>query len=379
LAAALGTLAELLTNQSRKVEAESVYQESLSLWKSLTADYPDRLNYRQALVACRCGLAGLLGSSGKSAQAEQHFREAVSVAERLAADYPRVPDFALSTASIRTRLAQQLRSRGEGPRAETMLREALEQLNILSAAEPQKPSLKAELAACELELGASLQDRKDSKNAEVFYCSAAVHSEAALAVVEGSPEFAWLRARVASRLADLLLETGRRPEASAACAQSLAIKNRIAAAHPQIAGYQADLAWELIDCRDPSQRDAPRAVELAIRATELRPHDAAAWRVRGAALYRVGRWQEAVAALERSRQLEKIDETLTCYYLAMGYQRLGEASRADKALSSGELAFAKQFRHDRTLKDLREEAKQTLSHLTSLPADETRAAERIQQ
>jgi tetratricopeptide (TPR) repeat protein len=67
------------------------------------------------------------------------------------------------------------------------------------------------------------------------------------------------------------------------------------------------LAWVLADCPDPKLRDARRAVELAKKAVELTPKDAEGtnhfWHILGMAHYRAGNWKKAVAAHDKSIEL----------------------------------------------------------------------------
>ncbi len=59
-------------------------------------------------------------------------------------------------------------------------------------------------------------------------------------------------------------------------------------------------AWFLATCRYPALRDGPRAVELAEELTTQVPDSGAAWKIFGAAWYRVGEYAKAQEALERA-------------------------------------------------------------------------------
>src|SRR5262249_24118603 len=60
-----------------------------------------------------------------------------------------------------------------------------------------------------------------------------------------------------------------------------------------------DLARTLITHSDPVRRDPDRAVSLAREAVELEPRQPVAWNTLGIALYRAGRWKDAIEKLER--------------------------------------------------------------------------------
>jgi predicted Zn-dependent protease len=269
-----------------------------------------------------------------------------------------------------------LRGEGQQGQAEACLREARRQLTSLMNELVEKSSVSRELAACELELAELFEANKNWQQAEAVYRQAATHADAAESKARPGPEVTWLRAQIATRLGNLLFDNGRRSEGKAMLAAALSVKERVAAAHPRIAGYQAELAWSLLDCRDIEQRNLPRAVEFASHAIALRPQDAGAWLVRGAALYRVGRCQEAVAALEKSSQLDRSGQSAVCYYLALSYQKLDKAIEARNALTKAESRFAASKTTDHSLTELREETRQALSRLSSLPTTPAPVPER---
>jgi tetratricopeptide (TPR) repeat protein len=361
LAAALGNLADSLGTQSRFDEGEACYQEALALWTGLTTEFPERLNYHQALIAGRCGLAALFASRGNLVKAEGAYREAIASTQRLVSAYPRVPDYARTLASARIRLARILVARGQMVEADEILQEALAQLNAFSLAHPDKLPIGPEEAACACELGEIRENKKDLPAAEKFYRQAAVRLDALTTEQEEAPESAWLRGRIAGGLANVLFEAGRRAEAGEACALALSHKNRLAASHPEVAGYQADVAWSLLACTDPAQRDPQKAIAFAIRATDLRPQDSAAWFVRGAAEFRGGHWQNALASLEKSCQFGNGEDPAAWFYLALIYRKFGEPAKASHALNRGEAGFVRQVHAERTMNEVREETLQAFA------------------
>jgi tetratricopeptide (TPR) repeat protein len=89
-----------------------------------------------------------------------------------------------------------------------------------------------------------------------------------------------------------------------------------------------NLAWLLANCPDPRFRDPAEAVRLAKRAVELGRGDA--WNTLGAAYYRTGDWEAAVAALEKSVQLRGGGDSFDWFFLAMAHGRLGHQEEARK-------------------------------------------------
>ena len=361
LAAALGNLADLLSNQARCEEAEAGYAESLSVWTALSAEYPDRLNYREALIGTRCGYASLLAGSAKLNRAEKQLQEATATAARLASDYPSVLDFAQTLASARTRLARVQIASGQAVEAEALLRQNIAQLSTIETAHPDKLSIRLEAATAQCELGELLENKKELEAADVCYRQAAYRLRPVGIEHPEKPEVAWLRAQVATRHSHLLFDTRHSKEASEACGLALSTKTRVANSNRTVAGFQADLAWSLLTCCDPAQRNPGQAVGFATRATDLRPNDSMAWFVRGAALYRAGQWQESIRSLEKSRALGKANEPAAWFYLALSFREIGKNTQARHALDQGEQAFARLAHPERAINTLREEARKVFA------------------
>ncbi|HJZ59568.1 MAG TPA: tetratricopeptide repeat protein, partial [Gemmataceae bacterium] len=91
------------------------------------------------------------------------------------------------------------------------------------------------------------------------------------------------------------------------------------------------LAWLLATCPDANLRDGARAVEMAKKGHQIGKSDGFSWNTLGVAHYRAGNWTEAVAALQRSRELfaGRRDAMNTCF-LAMANWRLGNKREARK-------------------------------------------------
>ena len=74
-------------------------------------------------------------------------------------------------------------------------------------------------------------------------------------------------------------------------------------------------------------RDLAAALPLAETAACLNPsHEYL--NTLGVVYYRLGRWHDAVAALERSIEAGKDATAFDTFFLAMGYHRLGDPRRA---------------------------------------------------
>ena len=91
---------------------------------------------------------------------------------------------------------------------------------------------------------------------------------------------------------------------------------------PDSAVAANDLAWTMVAAPDPSQRG--RGGCLARRAAEIEPEWPWFQNTLGAALYRAGRFPEAVAVLERNIPQNPADVGLDLIFLAMCRQRMGQ-------------------------------------------------------
>jgi WD40 repeat protein len=90
-------------------------------------------------------------------------------------------------------------------------------------------------------------------------------------------------------------------------------------------------AWRL--ATDPAAKspNPRRAIELAQQAVELAPKQGLYWNTLGVAHYRAGNYEESIAALEKSRQLQARQLAALDYlFLAMAHWKLGHK---DEALS----------------------------------------------
>jgi tetratricopeptide (TPR) repeat protein len=93
-----------------------------------------------------------------------------------------------------------------------------------------------------------------------------------------------------------------------------------------------ELAWTLLFA-PPDLQNSAEAVRLASRALELKPGDSNYRNTLGVALYRNGRFREAVDCLSLNLPSQN-DEGLPfdLYYLAMSHLKLGEVARAKEVL-----------------------------------------------
>ncbi len=76
---------------------------------------------------------------------------------------------------------------------------------------------------------------------------------------------------------------------------------------------------------------APRALHHAQKAVELEPFNHDRWHTLGVAHCRMGQWKEALAAIEKSRQIQKAPgppDSYDRFFEAMACHQLGERAKA---------------------------------------------------
>jgi tetratricopeptide (TPR) repeat protein len=89
------------------------------------------------------------------------------------------------------------------------------------------------------------------------------------------------------------------------------------------------LAWTLVSDPRLSKRLPRWTVELARKTTERAPKFGSYWNTLGVALYRVGDWEDAIAALEKSEALEPGKYVAgNGFFLAMAHWQRGEKEQA---------------------------------------------------
>jgi tetratricopeptide (TPR) repeat protein len=91
-----------------------------------------------------------------------------------------------------------------------------------------------------------------------------------------------------------------------------------------------NFAWFLATCPETQFRDATRAVKLSRLAVTQYPRNSTLWNTLGVACYRARNWNDAIAALERSMQLNSGGESFDWFFLAMAHWQLGHKDKAHK-------------------------------------------------
>jgi tetratricopeptide (TPR) repeat protein len=158
---------------------------------------------------------------------------------------------------------------------------------------------------------------------------------------------AWPEARYARAEAFRMLGEWDKARAEYAHAVALAPKDAKAA---------RELAWLLATCPDAKVRDPKEAVALARKALALNRNDALYWTTLGAARYRAGDGQGAVAALMKAVELRRSSDPFDCLFLALAQWRLGQKDSARQWFAHAGQAVKKSNRAEEEFQHLFAEA-----------------------
>ncbi len=135
--------------------------------------------------------------------------------------------------------------------------------------------------------------------------------------------------RSLNSLTALVLRQGDLHEGRKLMGQTLEVQRRVhGEEHPNTLMSMNDLAWLLATCPDENWRDAERAVELAEKAVDLAPEQGNFWNTLGVARYRMGDYQAAIDALNKSMELGSGGSGVDWFFLAMAQWRLGNKEEA---------------------------------------------------
>jgi serine/threonine protein kinase/Flp pilus assembly protein TadD len=304
------TLGCVLSHEGKHAEAEAEIRLALKDYQRLVDEHPNVYLYRDSLAGARTQLGKLLFDAAKHAEAEAECRAAIKLYWRLAHEHPKVPTYRNALVAPRNILALALCGQGRYKEAEAPSRTALD-------LQPGDPVLRVNLGDILAELG-----QWEKASAEFVIAS------------ESNSAPAWYYRAM------LCLRDGNLDGYRTLCADMLRRFGK--ADDPDTAGW---LSWTCV-LTPKSGADPVQLVSLAKKASGKSPRDH--WQVNrlGAALYRAGRFEEAVKLLTEATALSahpyRTNMLYTWFFLAMAHHRLGHAGEArrwlEKAIQATEEA-----------------------------------------
>ncbi|MCH8880055.1 MAG: protein kinase [Planctomycetes bacterium] len=266
-------------------------------------------------------LFDVLEARGEFEQAEQAVRRGLEIARKLTADFPDKVKFRELAGASSYNLGNRLRKSQRYDEAETAYREALEVYNLLSQVAPDVAWYQQGAAMTQQNLGVALEKSGDHDQAEQAYRGALALRKALVSEAPQRTSYRQSLARSHQSLAGLLASTGRPAEAVQQWSEGVEDC-------PQDAALHENFAWFLSTCADLQFRDANQAVELGRSAVELEPQRGANHNTLGIALHRAGDHPGAVAAIEKAVELRG-DESNAWEWFLPGHDSL--ATRRERS------------------------------------------------
>jgi tetratricopeptide (TPR) repeat protein/tRNA A-37 threonylcarbamoyl transferase component Bud32 len=232
----------MLRQMGRLPDAERDFDLALTLQKQLVSDSPADLEARRSLAITYLNRANLLFTEGRLDEAERDQQEALGVQKKLAADFPSRPDLREQLASSHSNRAVLLGDRGRNTDAFAEFEQALIIRKQLAAEFPARPELRDQLASTHSNRGRLLFNLNRLKEADQeFEQSVAIYKQLAIDF-PARPDFRHNLARSFMGRSALLSNTDRRKDAENDNDQAIRILKQLFADSPAQPEIRQDLA-----------------------------------------------------------------------------------------------------------------------------------------
>jgi tetratricopeptide (TPR) repeat protein len=360
LAEAHDTLARNLRYQGHGEEALAERRRELAVWEHLAADFPAIADYRRRVVDCHCWCGEPLWGLMRYEEAEREYRCAQALADQLHRDFPNERDnragvwtamgdlFALMNRlpeaehafreAVRLQgekgwaniaLAGVLVDNGKPQEAERIYRQVLAEHEKLVDDFPSVRSHRFSLWIGNAFLANMLCATNRPKEGEEAYRRGLVIAEKMLA--DQPHEFKTFAnlGNVYNSLGWLLQATNRSREAADAFRRAQELYEKAVGERPQTPIPLFNLAEFLANCPALQFRDPSRAVQLGQRVLQRSP-SFQGWGTFASALYRAGKWNEAIEAIHKAIELDNGGRSWDWFLLAMAHWQRGEPKEARK-------------------------------------------------
>jgi tetratricopeptide (TPR) repeat protein len=224
-----------------QTEAGQDYDQAVSLYKQLAADFPSRPEFRYGLARSHRSRGVLLRYTSRLPEAEQDYGQAVSLCEQLAADFPADPDFRDELARGHNNRGILLSATGRPKHAEKDYDQSVNLFKQLAADFPSRPEFRQELANCHNSRGILLHEVGRPQDAERDFGQALSIRKQLATDVPSRPEFRQDLAMSCNNQGNLLRANGRMAEAEKYYDQALSIRKQLAADFPSRPEFRNDL------------------------------------------------------------------------------------------------------------------------------------------
>jgi tetratricopeptide (TPR) repeat protein len=345
-------------------EAEKDFDQALSIYNQLVAEFPAGPDFRQLLARTHNNRGNLLSDTGRIQKAEQDYDQAVRIYQQLVADFPSQTEHRQLLASSHHNRGILLRTTGRLAEAEKDFDQALSIQKQLAAAFPSRPEFRQELARSHQSRGVLMRDMGRLAETEKDYDEALSLYKKLEAQFPSRPELRQDLARSHNNRGALLTETGRPKEAENDFDQALSIRKQLAADFPSRPEIRRDLAnghtnrgnlLRIMGRLAEAEKDFDQGLSIRKQLvadfpsrTDFRHQLATSYNNRGLLLYNTGRLKEAEndygQALNIQKQLSahfpdqpdlRNEAAGTCVNLALVQKRQGNWIAAKRLLLEG--------------------------------------------
>jgi serine/threonine-protein kinase len=311
--------------------ALAVETKAAALSEQLVRAHPDVSDYAARLATIHVNMGADYRSESRIDEALTAVSQALPLAEELAQQYPGVPQYAQILVTAFNNLGYYQTLAGRHAEAVVTLTRGTEAVERLVRDNPDVPDHAQSLAMMYFSR-ANLQSARGDLAAALASTTRAEQVIGRWAREKpGVAEYAELEGRIALQTGWLLYGLGREGESADAFGRSRATWERLTRDHPGQVTFPSYLAALLVECPLKRLRDPARALTLAQEGVRLAPTSFDQWQTLGLAHYRLGQGSDAVAAMERARQLmPKGDERreLVELALAMAQWQAGQKDAA---------------------------------------------------
>jgi serine/threonine protein kinase len=357
LAEAHDALADSLDYQIRIEDALAEYRKALAIWEHLAADFPAVAIYRRGIANGHGNLGKVLTRLWRQEEAEIECRRALALWDEIQREFPNEPKHGLATLAgllmrsnrwqdaehayrqavqgegfsdwDRLGLAQVLLNTGRPREAEAIIQQALPEAERLADDFPNARDYRLRLWWIHSVQGSALFAMNRIKDAQLAYQRSVTVLEKMLADQPREVKLMNNLGVTYFNLGCALNSTNRFAEATDAFRRVLELWEKAVAANPQGPAPLMNLAGFLADCPAPQFRDPARAIELSKRVLQRWP-SGLGWSAYGSALYRAGKWTEAIEAWQKAMELGNGGSVSEWFSLAMAHWQRGDPKEARK-------------------------------------------------
>jgi serine/threonine protein kinase/tetratricopeptide (TPR) repeat protein len=378
VAAAYRRMGSLYSALGRHKESEEAFDKANAMLERLTEQFPARPEYRQELATSCQSLGILLRNAGRFDEAEAATRKAISLNEQLRAEFPDEPAHQKRLADSYLNLGVIVwadgRDRARPREAEEAYRRALRLWEKLTEAFPDEPDYRHSLGGTLSNLGLLRKVQGDLTQARQLVQRAVEEQEAARKLNPRHPQYRLYLCNHLTILAQLLDGAGEAEGAVKVARRAVDVQEKLVADWPDVRVFRRSLAYaydilaQLLVDRNPKEAES-----LALRATAIveqeihdypevaaiRGHMADMQLTLGKARYRAGDWPGALAALQKSLELDAGGSNSCYLFLAMTHWQLGHQKEAREWYGSA-VTRLEQHKPNEWLRRVRTEAEALL-------------------